>query len=139
MSIILLRKLTLKSIIGFGEFKYLSVQNLIDTNKHSILIKMYYTCDAIDFNDDVKNILKINEERKIGKPGKNWDYYKRFIWLIIDEIIAETKIFEKDGHEKWELYNIKKRKRKQNSAILKIRNARECSKIRNRNRIIGPR
>ena len=42
MSILLLRTLTKKSIIGFGNYVDLTIQNLFDMNKHKDLLEIYY-------------------------------------------------------------------------------------------------
>lgn len=67
---ILLRKLTLKSKLGFGHFKELTIQEIITRNKIRELLNIYYTCAQIDYDDDVKFELCIPPIRQIGKPGK---------------------------------------------------------------------
>jgi hypothetical protein len=75
MSIVLLRTLTRKSIIGWGNFKDLSVQNLLDTFRHKELLHIYYTCRNIDFNQDLKDELCISGEREINKKEKQENRY----------------------------------------------------------------
>jgi hypothetical protein len=65
MSSVLLRTLTRKSIIGFGNYRDLTVQNLIDLFKQKELLGIYYTCRNIDFCQDLKDELFITAEREI--------------------------------------------------------------------------
>lgn len=75
MSIVLLRTLTRKSIIGFGLYVDMSVQNLIDLCKHKELLNIYYTCRNIDFTQDIKDELCIAEEREIDKKKPSESRY----------------------------------------------------------------
>ncbi len=68
MSVLHLRKMTFKSIIGFGKYPTHSVQQIIDIGRMSELVYMYYNLDRIDFIPEVKKVLCI--ELEINKPGK---------------------------------------------------------------------
>lgn len=92
MSTLLLRKLALKSLMKFGNFKELTVQELLIMNKHYELIKIYYRMSMIDFNDEIKDILKLTGERVIPKPGKRPELYKTFVGEILDEIYNENRM-----------------------------------------------
>ena len=70
MSIVLLRTLTRKSILGFGKYVDLTVQNMLDTFLSKELLNIYYTCRNIDFNQDLKDELCIHGEREINKKEK---------------------------------------------------------------------
>lgn len=70
-----LRKLSRKSIIGFGYYRDLTVQNVIDKGSGHKLANMYYTLGKIDFLPDVLEELKIVADLKIEKPGKNTKKY----------------------------------------------------------------
>lgn len=87
MSNVLLRKMTFKSRIEFGIYPELTVQELINMNKHSELIKMYYGLEKIDFVDEVKEQLHITGDRLIPKPGKSWYMYYANISKMLQEII----------------------------------------------------
>lgn len=85
----LLRKLTLKSFIGFGEFKIMRVQELIDLKYHAKLIRIYYSLSRIDFAEEVKSILKITPERSIIKPGKKEGTVDALVHEMVGEIVDE--------------------------------------------------
>lgn len=132
MSNMLLRTLTFRSIIGFGEHRDLTVQELCNLNKHAELIKMYYGLEKINFAQDVLDTLRINHDRIIKKPGKSWDIYYSNIRTMIDEIIAINGTFE--GAGKFQMLNEKKAKKKHYIVQNCIRQNKEKSKIHNRNR-----
>ena len=75
MSIVLLRTLTRKSILGFGKYVDLTVQNMLDTFLSKELLNIYYTCRNIDFNQDLKDELCIHGEREINKKEKKDERY----------------------------------------------------------------
>ena len=79
MENLLLRKLTRKSVIGFGEYKDLTAGNLLDMNRVRELLQLYYALSKIDFADCLKSELCMTEELSIKKPGKG---YGRFDWRI---------------------------------------------------------
>lgn len=91
MSIVLLRTLTRKSIIGFGWYRDMSVQNLLDLAKHKELLNIYYTCRNIDFNQDLKEELCISGERDIDKKNPSEKRYikdgLRFQSICLKEIM----------------------------------------------------
>ena len=95
MSILLLRTLTRKSLIGFGEFKDLTVQNLIDTLRHKELLSLYYTCRNLDYNEELINELKINKVYRIDKKNKQEERYIKnsfsYINKCLDLIISEDE------------------------------------------------
>ena len=75
MSVVLLRTLTRKSILGFGKYVDLTVQNMLDTFLSKELLNIYYTCRNIDFNQDLKDELCIHGEREINKKEKKDERY----------------------------------------------------------------
>lgn len=94
MSIVLLRTLTGKSVIGFGDYKDLTIQNLIDTAQHKELLHMYYFLRNIDFHEDIIKQLKIDQVYRIDKKtakdeeryNKNYrTYINKCLSLIIEE------------------------------------------------------
>lgn len=93
MATLLLRTMTRKSLIGFGDFKDLTVQNLIDTLRHKELLSLYYTCRNIDFNEELIAELKIDKVFRIDKKNKRQDrwikesnkYINQCLYLIISE------------------------------------------------------
>lgn len=91
---ITLRKLTLKSLIGFGVNSDLCVGEMINQRKYKELISIYYNLSKIDFNDEIKQILCINKEREIFKPGVNKDYYVKNIYAMVCEINSKDETFD---------------------------------------------
>lgn len=67
---LLLRTLTLKSQLKFGKNSELTVQEYLDLRNERELIQMYYNLSKINFNTEVLELLKINAEDQIPKPGK---------------------------------------------------------------------
>jgi hypothetical protein len=134
MSNLLLRKMTLRSVIGFGRYPELSVQELINLNKHSELIKMYYGLEKIDFDDEVKEILQIRGDRIIPKPSKSWEVYGANIRSMIDEIIAINK-----AHDNWMLKKEKAFNKNHYKVTSGIRSTVEDCKNHNKDRNQGKR
>lgn len=79
------RKLTRKSIIGFGHLKDVTVDKAFRVGKAVDLIQAYYRLSHITFFDDVLNDLKITDEWRIAKPGTSVDRYREFIELVYPE------------------------------------------------------
>ena len=73
--VVLLRKLTEKSKIGFGDYKDYTVQNLMDLHKAYILRGYYYTLSKISYSDSVLESLMI-ADMQIDKPGTDKESYK---------------------------------------------------------------
>lgn len=94
MSIVRLRTLTGKSIIGFGNYKDLTIQNLLDTAQHKELLNMYYFLRNIDFHEDIIKQLKIDQVYRIDKKNSTeeerfkrdyYGYIGKCLTLIIEE------------------------------------------------------
>lgn len=66
---ILLRTLTGKSVLWFGKYNGVKVQQVIDLRSHTYLRWIYYNITGITFTDDILKELTITENRKIKKPG----------------------------------------------------------------------
>lgn len=116
----LLRKLTRKSILGFGKHKDLTVQNLIDLDKKSYLRWVYYNCSKIDFMEDILKEIFKQDFVRLNKPDKNPELYEAYLkkWMekteedmpnfVIQKLKAKTeKKYLKD--KKRELVNNRKR------------------------------
>jgi hypothetical protein len=67
---LLLRTLTFKSKLKFGECPELTVQEYFYIGNTRRLIEMYYGLGKINFNAEVLDVLKIYHEDQIPKPGK---------------------------------------------------------------------
>lgn len=103
---VLLRALTGKSILWFGKYKDLSVQQIIDMNNQEYLRWIYYNCRGITYTDDILNIITITEERRIIKPGiapemhdkvceeneKKMSFYNKSHYMRVARIRAKCKL-----------------------------------------------
>ena len=68
-----LRKMTFKSIMGFGKYADLSVKQILDIGDDHYLRWVYYNASHINFFDDVLQAMRIPDNGIIEKPGKNPD------------------------------------------------------------------
>tara|TARA_R110000782_G_C14466584_1_gene374128 strand:- start:53 stop:448 length:396 start_codon:yes stop_codon:yes gene_type:complete len=69
--VILLRKLTEKSTLKFGQFHDVPLYNLLDLNRYTYLRWVYYNSSNITFMDNILFRIGILESEFIIKPGKN--------------------------------------------------------------------
>ena len=69
--VVLLRKLSRKSVMNFGKYFDLTVQQCIDTRKKSYLKWVYFNMSNITFLDEILDELKIPFEFRFDKPNKN--------------------------------------------------------------------
>ena len=67
--IVLLRKLTEKSQLGFGMYADASISNLLDLYKFGYLRWVYFNSSNITFMDNILEIIKIPLDYRIVKPG----------------------------------------------------------------------
>lgn len=89
MSVLLLRTLTAKSIIGFGAYRDISVQNLLDTYREKELLQIYYNCRNIDYCKELKQRLGITAEREINKKEKKEERYLKNSFYLINACLHE--------------------------------------------------
>ena len=71
MDIILLRTLSRKSSLGFGQYSNMTIHQIINIHKTGYLRWVYYNFEGITFTDDILNEIYVREKDKIKKPGKN--------------------------------------------------------------------
>ena len=93
--VVLLRKLTRKSVLNFGQYEGMSVQQLLDTKKQNYLRWVYYNCSNIDFFSDVLDELRIAKDFIITKPSKNPEMFlklKEHIFECLPEQLKEMTI-----------------------------------------------
>lgn len=64
-------KLSRKSVLNFGIYKDLPINNLLDLHNYSYLRWVYFNCSNITFMDDILLQIGIDENSRINKPGKN--------------------------------------------------------------------
>lgn len=137
MSNLLLRTMTMRSKIRFGSYPDLCVQELIQLKKYKELISMYYQLDKINFDDEVKEYLGIKFERVIEKPGKNPEMYIKNIYEMVCDINDMNREFHKDNPNRFRMLYEMKANRKHTIVSNCIRQNKEKSKIRNRDRNQG--
>lgn len=94
-SCLTLRKLTLKSELGYGDNKHLTVADVIRVGRTVDLIWAYYNLSMISFMPDVLKQLGLNDEDFINKPGKDTDkgdeVIKRFETTSLETNLKEDK------------------------------------------------
>lgn len=74
MDVPLLRTLAWKSILGFGKYAELSVQQVFDLKHTNYLRWVYYNMSNISFNEEILRQIKViheNHDNRIEKPGIN--------------------------------------------------------------------
>ena len=81
--IVLLRKLTRKSNIGFGDYKDMTIQNLLDLKRHKNLLEIYYFFRNIDYMPDILDELHIKNERVIDKKLQQDERVKKEYYFFI--------------------------------------------------------
>ena len=110
--IILLRKLTLKSKIGFGIFKECTVEEIMKSGRHKELINIYFRLANVTFTDDILDILHITD--RLNKPGKKVElapiYCAKFASLVKEKPLNIEHVRSVDDalavyHQKQSMYN----------------------------------
>ena len=71
----LLRTMTRKSLMKFGEYYEYTVDQLLQLKLHSYLRWVYYNCEQINFTIDILEEIHI-DEMQIDKPGKDIKTYE---------------------------------------------------------------
>jgi len=126
MSFKYLRTLTEKSTLGFGKYSDLKVGDLIVSKKQSYLIWVYYNCSMIDYNAEVLQLLHIDEEWQIDKPGiepgKDQELLKHYL-----DGIGGTYKFKLVAH------NRRVKRAKQRERNYKYRNVETKASLQGRN------
>jgi hypothetical protein len=84
MDVIKLRILTRKSLLKFGMYATLGVQQVIDLRHFRYLRWCYFNISGISFTDDILEEIHISEQYKIEKPGTDPDKCKE-IGKILDK------------------------------------------------------
>lgn len=80
------RKLTLKSILGFGKFQSFTVSRMIQNHQSIHLCQAYFNLSHISFAEDVLSLLKITPEWYIKKPGTDREKFFEFRKIVYPEI-----------------------------------------------------
>jgi len=91
-----LRTLTLKSTLGFGKYKDLTVQKILDMKMNLVLISPYFKLTSINYNEEVLSILSITEKYRITKPGTDNNLYYLFLnengYIMKNKVQASDKL-----------------------------------------------
>jgi hypothetical protein len=66
---VVLRTLTGKSVMWFGKYEGLKVQQIIDLHHKDYIRYIYYNFSGITFTEEVLKEVAISNERVIKKPG----------------------------------------------------------------------
>ena len=84
-SVVLLRKMTNKSVMNFGKYFDLTVQQILDTKKRKYLRWVYFNCSNITFTDELLDELLIPVDYRFDKPSKNIELGEK-----LDENLKES-------------------------------------------------
>jgi hypothetical protein len=76
-SIPMLRKLSKKSVFGFGKYKGCYVGQVMQTDKRYIGF-VYYNIAGLSFVDEILNEVGITDELVIEKPSTNSELFDKF-------------------------------------------------------------
>ena len=79
MAIPTLRTLTRKSKLGFGKYKDLTVQEMLNLRRYKELIAPYFLLTSINYIEDILIELRITVEFRINKPGNNKELHTVFL------------------------------------------------------------
>jgi hypothetical protein len=79
MDVIRLRTLTKKSLMGFGKYAECTVQQVINLQKVTYLVYVYFHLSGITFEDKLLDELNIYIEDRIIKPGTNPEKYEEIL------------------------------------------------------------
>ncbi len=123
-----MRKLTLKTKLGFGDRSDSTIQDLLTDGMYEYLLYVYFGLSNIDFNDELKKVLYISTKNTISKPGKLVDVQKdNMVKRIMEKIKSNLPNAENI------LYVKKPNGLDKRSRV--ARNIRECNKTINMNMI----
>jgi hypothetical protein len=110
--VVLLRRLSLKSKLGFGKYREHTVSRLIELKGNVgllILRSAYFNLSNISFLDEILlNVLKINQEDLFSKPGKNYSKELREKYFKPKEKYLDTNPMTKYNVEKSVRYSQRK-------------------------------
>lgn len=76
--VIALRTMTLASKLGFGPYPEMTIKEFIEENHLDYLKFLYYKNSQVNFKDDILDILGIETEDRIPKPGINLELANKF-------------------------------------------------------------
>lgn len=92
MDVVLLRKLSRRSVMGFGKKHDAMVQNLLDLKNYKYLRWCYYNCSMITFMDDILDEIGVREDERISKPGNNPEMFLSIQEKIDNSVCGLEKV-----------------------------------------------
>jgi len=105
------RKLTRKSFIGFGQYKYKTVDQVMALGKVVDIIDIYFNLSHITFFDDILDELKITQDWRIEKPGTDKELgfaFKRAVYPEVTRLRYNISQLADRGDSFEALKNLKK-------------------------------
>jgi hypothetical protein len=105
MDVPILRTLAWKSILGFGKYKLLSIQQIFDLGHTAYLRYIYYNIEGISFNEEILTsiyVISKGFDDRIKKPGINTELGKK-----IDGIMFNFHV-QKEGNAAHTMNRIRK-------------------------------
>ncbi len=100
MDVPLLRKLTEKSPMKFGQYSDSTVGDLLNAGKNQYLRWVYYNQGGITFTDNILEQIKIPERYYISKPGKNPEMLEEVDREVFGKLYGVQKIIAKNSQHK---------------------------------------
>jgi hypothetical protein len=91
MDVPLLRTLTLKSRIGFGQFRDLTVSEIIDLAMLPYLRWLYFNMEGLTFTNEILINIKIDQDFRIEKPGRKPELHEKLMAILGDKMVWESK------------------------------------------------
>ena len=118
MDVVLLRKLTEKSKLGFGKYATEPIWYILQSRHTQYLRYIYYCCSGITFTDDILQKIGIDECNRIEKPGTNVELHEK---VSARKFISHIKHCELSGGNQAKINAICRwRKKQRNSGISKM-------------------
>lgn len=108
--ITLLRKLTEKSTLKFGQYHDVPIYNLLDLNRNTYLRWVYYNSSNITFMDNILMKIGILENEFINKPGKTPELYD----IVTERIRKNMTVKSKSRLEKIKRISVEIKTRQDN-------------------------
>ena len=75
----LLRTMTRKSKLGFGKYKDLTIQHILDMRMPQVLTSAYFKLTSINYTEDILQEIGISKEYRIKKPSSDKEMYYKFL------------------------------------------------------------
>tara|TARA_R110000822_G_C15153054_1_gene477433 strand:+ start:338 stop:724 length:387 start_codon:yes stop_codon:yes gene_type:complete len=122
------RKMTEKSVLGFGKFKDYSVGQLLSLEEHQYLRWVYYNCSNINFFEDILDKIGIKKNNYIAKPGIYKEGWKERVFEFAP--MTEERLRQRQSRGTKKYY---KKKRDYNKAMGANQNIYSAIRLKNNN------